>query len=181
MSDSRKIAMKLSYEETTSDSDNDSIFSLGDLSFDWLMHLVPEYEFNNQIKGLKSMIFIPQNTVLEYYGGKYITKKSDVKKIFNSTNGPCYIVQCNKRLWIDGNPIYPESNVLSFINHSCIDTNCSLERLTKSKIIIRVIKNIPPGEFLHYNYNLSFINQLSKTKISYIKCLCHTECNTKLS
>ena len=42
MSGSRKIAIKLSYEETTSDSDNDSTFSLGQLSFDWLMHLVPD-------------------------------------------------------------------------------------------------------------------------------------------
>lgn len=165
------------YMETTSDSDDDSIFSLGIFEFDWLLQLKLDFEFDNKIRGLKTMIFIPANTILDYYGGKYINNKAEVKNIFKESNGVYYLVQCGSKLWIDGNPKFPESNILSYINHSCYDNNCSLERSTKRKVVIRTIRNILPEEFLHFDYNTIFL--FKKPKI--LKCLCHSGCKNFLN
>ena len=164
-------------QEISSDSDDDSIFSLGPLKFDWLMHLKIDFEFCNRMKGLKTSIFIPANTILEYYGGRYVSNKQQIKRIFKESNGNIYLVQCGNKLWIDGNPIFPESNILSYINHSCININCSLERLTKRKVYIRTLRNILPEEFLHFDYKTVFLFDKPKC----LKCKCHSTCNNFLN
>ena len=175
-----------SYAEKNSDSDNDSIFTLSEnvqnLASHWISNLVTAIEFEcENIIGVKSLVFIPKDTILGYISGKIINTKSQLKKVFKERKSlPHYVFELNPKLWIDGNPIYPESKILSFINHSCINQNCHLERLTKSKIYLRTIKDVYPNEFLNYNYALTFLYS-KQLNVHYVKCVCHKDCKTLLS
>lgn len=168
------------YKEMTSDSDEDTIFNcqISSINSNWIKSLVIDYEYNSSMRGVKSTIPIPNNTIIGIYGGKIIKKKSEIKRILCGFP-PHYVIETKPNsVWIDGSPIHMESNILSFINHSCHHINIRIEKITKTKVLFRTCKDIMKNEFLHFNYKNSHI--LLDKKQNYILCICVPGCTTRI-
>ena len=83
-----------------------------------------------------------------------------------------YVVQINDRRWI--NAIQLNCNV-RFVNHACSNNNCELVWLNDKIVGLRLTKNVPPGTFFNFNYQLEYVFKkvvLERRK----KCYCCDGC-----
>ena len=94
-----------SYAENNSDSDNDSIFTLCEstknLASHWISNLVTDIEFEDEnIIGVKSLVFIPKNSNLGYISGKVINTRRQLKMVFKERkSSPNYVFELNLNVW----------------------------------------------------------------------------------
>ena len=126
----------------------------------------------NGLRGVFATHKLSKGLLIGEYTGEKIYSLAEVKDRLKN-NSTTYIIQLNKKLWIDGEF---EGNNLALINHSCNNNNCKLIRLSPTKVGVILIKNVVPNEFLHYNYLHEFV-PLSKNKITVkFPCLCIEDC-----
>jgi len=131
-------------------------------------HLSIGFEPLSNLRGVFVTTELKKGLILGEYCGTLIQQKGKIKAILD--NGPpFYIVKVNKKTWIDGEFT---GNILSLINHSCIDENCIMYKVSPNRVAIKLLRDMKPFEFLHYNYNLEFKKDIPLT----LKCLCHENC-----
>ena len=121
-------------------------------------------------KGVKTTTTLKKNTLLGEYTGKHLTYAEAYQKM--EQNSLHYIVKTDMRSrYIDGEGI--EGNILKFINHKCIDSNCELIKLTRGRVGINTKRDICANEVLNYDYRLTYFKDVLKFAV---KCVCHEDC-----
>jgi SET domain len=125
-------------------------------------------------KGVKTTIQLQKNTLLGEYTGKRLTYTKAYEKMKHKSIH--YIVRTDLRSrYIDGEG--KEGNILKYINHKCIDSNCELIKLTRGRVGISTKRDICADEVLNYNYKLAYFQNVPKTVV---KCLCCDDCPNSL-
>jgi len=144
------------------DSDNEEFENLYDS-----LEIISEIGMG---KGVKTTIELRKNTLLGEYTGKHLTYAEAYQKM--EQNSLHYIVKTDMRSrYIDGEGI--EGNILKFINHKCIDSNCELIKLTRGRVGINTKRDICANEVLNYDYRLTYFKNVLKFAV---KCVCHEDC-----
>lgn len=90
--------------------------------------------------------------IIEYWGKRIATKDAD------DVNSK-YLFELNSRWTIDG---ANRKNVARYINHSC-KPNAESD-VIRSKVIIRAIKTIRPGDEITYDYGANYFETFIKPK-----------------
>ena len=101
--------------------------------------------------GLFATVFIQCGEYLEYTGTLIPTTEADKK------TGAKYLFEINSRWTIDGSP---RSNLARYINYSC-DPNCESVQ-SGTRVYIKVMRTIMPGEELTYDYGEEYVNEFIK-------------------
>ena len=125
-------------------------------------------------KGVKTTIQLKKNTLLGEYTGKRLTYTKAYEKMKHKSVH--YIVRTDLRSrYIDGEG--KEGNILKYINHKCIDSNCEMVKLTRGRVGISTKRDICADELLNYNYKLAYFKDVPKTAV---KCVCRDDCPNSL-
>jgi SET domain len=120
--------------------------------------------------GVKTNRKLPKNTLLGEYKGTILTYPEAMEKM--KENRMHYIVKAHKEnTYIDGEG--QEGNILRYINHKCLFSNCELVKLSRSKVGIITKRIVLANEPLNYDYNLTYFDGVTKATI---KCNCHADC-----
>ena len=126
------------------------------------------FEPNNNIRGIYATKTLKKGLVIGEYTGTIIKKKRIVNDRLDQ-DPSFYIVQLGERTWLDAEFT---GNILSLINHSCVDVNCIMYRISPTRVAIKLTRDVNSNEFLHLNYKMQFRTSNPKT----IKCLCDKNC-----
>ena len=120
--------------------------------------------------GVKTNRKLPKNTLLGEYKGTILTYPEAMEKM--KENRMHYIVKAHKdNTYIDGEG--QQGNILRYINHKCLYSNCELVKLSSSKVGIITKRIILANEPLNYDYNLTYFDGVMKATI---KCNCQVDC-----
>ena len=120
--------------------------------------------------GVKTRKSLAKNTLLGEYNGTHLTYAKAFDKMKH--NPLHYIVQTDLRnRYIDGDG--ENGNILKYINHKCINSNCELIKLTRGRVGIITNRRITSEEILNYDYNLTYFKSVSRKTI---KCVCSIDC-----
>ena len=102
--------------------------------------------------------------IAEYWGRKLPTATVDELS-------SRYLFEINSRWTVDGST---RRNIARYINHSCRPN--AEASISKGRILIHAIKNIPPGDEITYDYGRNYFN----TFIKAVGCKC-AACRKKRS
>jgi SET domain-containing protein len=99
-------------------------------------------------KGAFVSAFLESDTLILEYTGELIDRKTAVER--DNPDAPdysCYILQVDDDTYIDARLV---EHPAKYVNHSC-EPNCNLSR-DGTRVYIRALRNIIPGEELTYDY-----------------------------
>lgn len=99
-------------------------------------------------KGAFVSDFLESDTLILEYTGELIDRKTAVER--DNPDAPdysCYILQVDDDTYIDARLV---EHPAKYVNHSC-EPNCNLSR-DGTKVFIRALRAIIPGEELTYDY-----------------------------
>jgi hypothetical protein len=120
--------------------------------------------------GVKTKNRLQKHTLIGEYKGSQLTYLEALEYMRN--NRMHYIVKAHKDdVYINGDG--PQGNILKYINHKCLNSNCELVKLSRTKVGIITKRVILPGESLNYDYNITYFEGVRKVTI---KCNCHPDC-----
>jgi SET domain-containing protein len=108
-------------------------------------------------KGTFASSFLESDTLILAYAGELIDRKTAVER--DRPDAPdysWYILQVDDDVFIDARLV---EHPAKYINHSC-EPNCCLSR-DETRVFIRTLRNISPGEELTYDYQYDASENLS--------------------
>ena len=161
--------LKSLFDLESRSNENDDWISLDDsIDYDVCDQLKVGFEPTNNLRGIYTLMFLNKGLIIGEYTGTLIRSKKVINNILDQ-GPPYYIVKLDKTTWIDAKFT---GNILSLINHSCIESNCIMYRISPTRVVLKLSRDVYPNEFLHLNYQHQFRIGLNKQ----FKCLCHSEC-----
>ena len=159
-------------------------FYVNELYMD-LENFVPDYndsdykvakEFPDSIApmGIQAVNPMKKGKILGYFfWGEYIYDLKELQRRLDLPQPHCIIeLDTKTKCWADYR--WETPCLMRLINHSCWDLNCELVYLDPKTIGVRVKKNIKPGEWLHYDYNI--VHYIPECKRKRYPCLCRPDC-----
>ena len=121
-------------------------------------------------KGVCAKEKLKPRTLLGEYTGSIISRNEAITRM-NGNHCHYVVATSYPNRFIDGEGL--AGNMLKYVNHKCIGSNCRLVKLSKGRVGLETNKIILPGEYLSFNYrHFYFKGHL----YNQTKCLCSIDC-----